>query len=533
MAFSNERSILRIATNIKNVGNNEKMEVEQSHCRVLMLHRIANPAMGISGIETNWLNESIDLFLKKGFRFLSLEEFKHHIASQTPFPDNALLVTIDDGYADQVNEMVPAFLKHGIKPAVFLISKLIEQQELPWDESIRYIAEHTAKPYIYFDHLGGKLHYYFDTRENKTWARRDFIARCELLDKKRLAESIDSFAQAADVEIPKATKNGFEAASLSNILRLSKQGASFSSHTDSHLILASNDDQTCLQAIYNAKPLFENNEFETECFAYPIGKDHSIINKLNIPKEAGFILAFTTVEGIANHQCDAYAITRISYPLNEKQLEEICSPLALYRYDRSNWLIKLHNLRKLKILINAYGGKAASLTWLKHQLKLFSGRYQKYRKLDMDSIKRVVFFCKGNINRSAIAEAVFATSSDRGHASFGLKTEQRFPPSVEAQRWARKNSLAILHHKTTRAEDFAIEQGDLLIAFEPEQLQFMEKQSAHVAYVQYSLLGLWADNPWAYIHDPVARPKEYFDKCFSIIENATRNLAKALEAKPK
>ncbi|KZZ09844.1 hypothetical protein A3750_08460 [Oleiphilus sp. HI0079] len=506
------------------------MEAQQSYCRVLMLHRIANPAMGISGIETTWLENSIALFLTKGFRFLSLEEFKHYITSQTPFPANALLVTIDDGYADQVNEMVPAFLKHGIKPAVFLISKLIEQQELPWDESIRYIAEHTAKPYIHFDHLGGKLHYYFDTREHKTWARRDFIARCELLDKKSLADSIESFAKAADVEIPKATKNGFEAASLSNILKLSEQGASFSSHTDSHLILASNDDQTCLQAIHNAKPLFENNEFETECFAYPIGKDHSIINKLNIPKEAGFTLAFTTVEGIASHQCDAYAIPRISYPLNEKQLEEICSPLALYRYDQSNWLIKLHNLRTLKILINAYGGKAASLTWLKHQLKLFSGRYQKYRNLDLDSIKRVVFFCKGNINRSAIAEAVFATNSTMRHASFGLKTEQQFPPSVEAQRWARKNNLTIIQHKTTRVEDFIVEQSDLLIAFEPEQLQLIEQNSRQVSKVQYSLLGLWADKPWAYIHDPVARPEEYFDKCFTLIKQATKNLASTLKA---
>ncbi|KZY99490.1 hypothetical protein A3744_30410 [Oleiphilus sp. HI0073] len=164
---------------------------------------------------------------------------------------------------------------------------------------------------------------------------------------------------------------------------------------------------------------------------------------------------------------------------------------------------------------------------------MFGGGYQKYRNLDLDSIKRVVFFCKGNINRSAIAESVFAISSSIGHASFGLKTEQRFPPSVEAQRWARKNSLKILQHKTTRVEDFTIEQGDLLIAFEPEQLQLIEQNNRKVSKVQYSLLGLWAENPWAYIHDPVARPEEYFDKCFSIIENATRNLAKALEATPK
>jgi hypothetical protein len=47
--------------------------------------------------------------------------------------------------------------------------------------------------------------------------------------------------------------------------------------------------------------------------------------------------------------------------------------------------------------------------------------------------------------------------------------------------------------------------------------------------IQYTLLGLWSDKKWAYIHDPVARPEEYFDKCFNIIQNATQNLAGKLQ----
>lgn len=509
------------------------MEVQQSHCRVLMLHRIANPKMGISGIKTTWLDESIKLFHSKGFRFLSLDEFKHHIGTKTPFPANSLLATIDDGYADQVNEMVPVFLKYGVKPAVFLISDLIKHQALPWDESIRYVTEHTTKPYIKFEHLYGNLHYFFNNRENRTWARRDFIARCELLDKGSANKSINAFADAADVVIPKATENGFEAAPLETILKLSKQGATFSSHTANHLILASNDDQSCLDSIADAESFFERNALEQECFAYPIGKEHSITNKLHIPNQAGFALAFTTVEGIASHNSAPFAIPRISYPLDEKQLEDICSPVALYRYESINWLIKLHNLRTLKVLINVYGGKAAALIWLKHQLKLLFGHYNEYKNLDFQSIRRVVFFCKGNINRSAVAEAFFEKYSSTQHASFGLKTEQRFPPSVEAQRWARKNNLKIIQHKTTRVEDFIVKSGDLLVAFEPEHIQSIKQKNQDICGVQYSLLGLWADNNWAYIHDPVARPEEYFDKCFSMIENAALNLAKALEVATK
>jgi len=507
------------------------MEEKDNYCRVLMLHRIQNSAMNISGINKDWLKKSIALFKEKGFQFITLKQFKQHITAQTPFPENALLVTIDDGYADQVEEMVPIFLDQNVKPAIFLISDLIEHQILPWDESIRYIVEHTKKPYIHFDHLGGKLHYYFDSRENKTWARRDFIARCELLALPELTESIGSFATAAEVTIPKANETGYKSASLTSIKTYAEQGASFSSHTKSHLILASNDDETCNDSIKQASTFFEQNSLDTSCFAYPIGKEHSIVHKLAIPKHNNFDIAFTTTEGIATPHTNPHAVPRISYPLDEHQLDNICSPLATYRYDKDNWLIKLHNLKTLKILVNEYGGKAAAIIWLKHQLKLYAGQYKQFTHINLIEIKRVVFFCKGNINRSALAETVFKTHSHLPCASFGLKTEVGFPPSIEVQRWARKHTIDIIQHKTSRVEDFEFCEGDLLVAFEPEQIEQIREHTSTLKNIQYTVLGVWAAQPWAYIHDPVVRPEEYFNKCFNMIKQAAINLARKLEKK--
>lgn len=498
-----------------------------------MLHRIENRAMNISGINKEWLKKSITLFKNKGFQFITLEQFRQHITTQTNFPDNALLVTIDDGYSDQVEEMVPIFLEQNVKPAVFLISDLIEHRVLPWDESIRYVAEHTKKPYIHFDHLGGKLHYYFDSRENKTWARRDFIARCELLPLAELTHSIKAFAKAAEVVIPSASGTGYKSASLRSITEYAKQGASFSSHTNSHLILASNDVGTCDESIKQASVFFDKNALDTSCFAYPIGKAHSILHKCDIPKQHNFDVAFTTIEGIATTHSPANAMPRISYPLDEHQLDSICSPLATYRYDKDNWLIKLHHLKTLKVLINRYGGKAAAITWLKHQLKLYTGQYKQFTHLNFKAVERTVFFCKGNINRSALAATVFKINSQLTCASFGLKTEVDFPPSIEVQRWARKHNIDIIHHKTSRVEDFEFCEGDLLIAFEPEQIEQIREPTSTLTNIQYTVLGVWAEQPWAYIHDPVARPEEYSNKCFSMIQSATQNLAKKLFPRQK
>jgi protein-tyrosine-phosphatase/peptidoglycan/xylan/chitin deacetylase (PgdA/CDA1 family) len=493
-----------------------------------MLHRIANEDAQISGINEVWFDEAIKSFKSKGFKFITLEDFKQHIETNKPFSKKSLLITIDDGYADQVDKLVPICLQNGVKPVVFLISDLIEHQELPWDQRIRYVIENTTKEYILFDFLNQKLHYYFDSLEGKTWARRDLTARCELLSKEELKKAITSFSNAAQVEIPKSNSQGFQAASIDRISALSHRGVNFCNHTSSHLILASNDEKTCCESINKAKKFLKKNKLETSCFAYPIGKPHSIFASNEIVEMLDISIAFTSIEGIVSSDTERLLVPRIPFPINKKQLNKICSPLSKYRYDEDNWLIKIHDLYSLKILVNTYGGKAAALVWLKHQSQLLLGKFRQYRKIDKQQVKRVVFFCKGNINRSAIAATIFNKHSPIECYSFGLKTQQGFPPSVESQRWTKSRGISITHHKTNKVEEYKPRDGDLLVSFEPDHLIQMKQKIDDDNSIQHTLLGLWSRKPWAYIHDPVARPEKYIDKCFTIIEAASRELARTL-----
>ena len=504
------------------------MKLSQNYCRVLMIHRVENNEANISGVQVSWLEEAIKLFKYKGFDFITIDKFKQYISSNKPIPKKSLLLTIDDGYADQVDEIVPICLRQGVRPAVFLISDLIEHQKLPWDQIIRYVIEHTAKEYILFDFLGHKLHYYFDSREGKTWARRDFIARCELLKRHDLEKAIKSFANAAKVELPESNVQGFQGAWINKISALAHKGVTFCNHTSSHLILSSNDEKTCHESISKAQNFLNKNDLETSCFAYPIGKSQSILAHNEILEILDISIAFTSIEGVVNSNTEPLLIPRIPFPMNKKQLNRICSPLAKYRYDENNWLIRFHNFFSLKVLVNTYGGKAAALVWLKHQSQLLLGKFEKYREIDERKVRRVVFFCKGNINRSAIAETIFHIYSSIEHYSFGLKTQQDFPPSVESQRWIKSRGISINHHKTNKIEEYKPLDGDLLVSFEPDHLIQMKQKIDTDKNVQHTLLGLWAEKPWAYIHDPIARPEKYIEKCFTIIDEASQGLARAL-----
>ena len=498
------------------------------YCRVLVLHRSEDKEHLIGGISEQWLKESIKTFKNKGFNFITLEQFLEYFEKKE-FPKKSILITIDDGFKDQVEKLAPIFLDEGIKPVIYLISSFIESGEPPWDEKIRILMKAADASFVRFKHLSGYLGYYLNTPEGIKYAQHDFINRCELLPKDLCDQSINQLASALKINMPLALKPESAPASIKSILKYTSKGISFANHTSTHRALSSNNSSFIKADIEDAKSFLAKHNLETKTFAYPIGKRRSIENSRQIVNASGFEIAFTAIEGIADSYRNPFTIPRIPYPQDINSLANICSPLAKYQFSHSNTLITLYDAIRMKFLIDRYGGKAASLTLLKHQLKRLKGDYQAYLDINFSDVRRVVFFCHGNINRSAIAQAYFQLNSKLKCQSFGLDTQDQYPPSVDALRWAKNNKLDLRKHTTTKVEDFTFLPGDLLIAFEPEQIIKLQNRSIQLPdKIQYSLAGLWGKGGFTYIQDPVARPEKYFDRCFRIIQSAAESLASKL-----
>jgi protein-tyrosine phosphatase len=144
---------------------------------------------------------------------------------------------------------------------------------------------------------------------------------------------------------------------------------------------------------------------------------------------------------------------------------------------------------------------------------------------DAEAITRLVFVCHGNICRSAFADVVARQAGVRV-ASLGLSTSADQPahgPAIEA---AAKRGFDMNAHRTTRAEDFVPEAGDLLLGME---VRHMVKLAAlpDYAHIPRSLLGLWAVPAFPHLHDPYKLDPRYMDICLGRIENAVGNVANA------
>lgn len=171
-------------------------------------------------------------------------------------------------------------------------------------------------------------------------------------------------------------------------------------------------------------------------------------------------------------------------------------------------------------LAECYGSRRGFMQarWFK-LLHIFGG-FRRYQKIDWQSVDRLVFVCKGNICRSAFAEAV-ARSIGIDAISCGVDTRSGFDANDDAIRTAELKGLSLSEHRTTRIQSLVLTDTDLLIAMEPWHVDFLRE---HVGD-NCTLLGLWGCPVSPYIEDPYGLSDEYFKNCFDYIENSVHEIA--------
>ncbi len=143
------------------------------------------------------------------------------------------------------------------------------------------------------------------------------------------------------------------------------------------------------------------------------------------------------------------------------------------------------------------------------------GGYRAYRRVDWESVERLVFVCTGNICRSAYAEAL-AKSLGVNAVSCGLNTKNGLPADESAIQAAIVRGIDLTKHRTARIETLDLRKNDLFVAMEPWQAE----QLSMIYSNQYgcTLLGLWGRPVKPHIYDPYGKSDAYFNGCFNYID---------------
>lgn len=92
--------------------------------RVLMYHRVSEEHKDFLTVTRSQLQAQLQ-WLKQHFTPVTLRQVINHIEKNEGLPDNALLITFDDGYENNFEFAYPLFRDMGIPFAIFLVGDFI------------------------------------------------------------------------------------------------------------------------------------------------------------------------------------------------------------------------------------------------------------------------------------------------------------------------------------------------------------------------------------------------------------------------
>ena len=192
-------------------------------------------------------------------------------------------------------------------------------------------------------------------------------------------------------------------------------------------------------------------------------------------------------------------------------------------FKHSNFWQNMFYLTQLANLINLhFGRRSGFFRTALACLKDFFGAYSEFRDTDLAHAKRFIFVCNGNTCRSAYAEAK-AQSLGLNAISCGLQADNNAFANELAIQTALRRHIDLSCHRTKNIRNIKIEQGDVLLAFEPCQANDILKLTEDPK-PKVSLVGLYLDFPLPLIQDPYGLSDAYFDKCFDRIDDVLKNI---------
>ena len=250
-------------------------------------------------------------FLARSFRFISMAEAVQALDSGN-LPSRALVVTFDDGYADNLEVASPILCELGI-PACFFVASGFMDGGMMWNdrviEAIRSAPGSVADIGRAIGETIGDGHgvTHAADRTGLCIASLSTIKHLDHQQRGQLVESIESSLG--------SSPRGKLMMTPVQLRSLRAQGMAIGAHTVSHPILASLDEGTARREIEDGKAQLEQVLGERLAyFAYPNGKPGTDYHARDVAlvRAAGFDAAVSTAWGVSAPGQDIFQLPRFT-----------------------------------------------------------------------------------------------------------------------------------------------------------------------------------------------------------------------------
>lgn len=302
-----ESRINRWKRKIQNLGIN----YFEDHTKVLLYHRVNTltyDPLQLSVTPNNFYEQL--KWLKKKYQIISLDELFDSLVQQKKIKHKTILITFDDGYADNFLEALPILQALQVPATFFITTSLLNNnEELWWDKLIRIILQNDQLPEKII--LTKEVQYVASTANKKKLFLEihDLLKFSNFSIRNDILNSLYTQIESNENENIQNRMMNFEELKKMSCSALVNIGA----HTVNHLSLGIQQIQDQRSEIIESKNILEKLiQKPVNYFAYPYGTTRDFSDTtVKLLTEANFKLGFTNYHGFTTIRTNYYKIPRI------------------------------------------------------------------------------------------------------------------------------------------------------------------------------------------------------------------------------
>ncbi|MGH9968273.1 MAG: polysaccharide deacetylase family protein [Pyrinomonadaceae bacterium] len=252
--------------------------------------------------------------ISRYYRLVSISAISEWLYSGKPLPENAVAVTVDDGYRDFLLYAYPVFREFDIPAMVYLVSDFLDGKVWLWWNRIEYAFQHTPLRANEIKLPLEGIHVNLDTPEDRFQTGRrvaEAFTRVENSERMRLLSHIPKLLQ---VDPPVQPPSDLAPLRWSEVRELARNGVDFGCHTKTHPILSRIRDSSEQEDEIKGSKVRLEQELSKPIvhFCYPNGSLADFDEEtLRIVDRLGLRTAVTTEPGMNSKRTHPFLLRRL------------------------------------------------------------------------------------------------------------------------------------------------------------------------------------------------------------------------------
>jgi peptidoglycan/xylan/chitin deacetylase (PgdA/CDA1 family) len=275
---------------------------------VVMMHRFSGNTGGFPGHDPAVLRRVLRELRAAGVELVSLDAALSHFEAtsrngmRTGAPQNRrprMAFTIDDGYADAVEQAMPVFAEFDCPATCFVTPHIVEARDWYWWDKVDYLLRHSATARLQLQIDRAQVPLVIGSVAERVAAFNKICAAIKLLPTDDVPLLLQQLADQTNVALPEQAPNEYRVLSWSEMRAAESRGWNFGAHTMTHPLLGRCSDERAEWEIAESLAAVRRELHRpSEVFCYPVGRDGDFgVREYDILRRYGVQWALSSTPG--------------------------------------------------------------------------------------------------------------------------------------------------------------------------------------------------------------------------------------------